>query len=225
MSSARRYARGLPEYTHINREYMSLHFALHNPRSKPDLFAILACQLDSPLNIKKLQDVYENDLDLEYTVRDVFDDKSADQQNSVVRVLREPTARESSVPPQSALRPYIHGIMGRKRTHGGLGGLRDDMMGSVGRRGSEPRSGRSNKRQRIQEISRVEEEEVDPDLPLPSMEPNSEAVGDPMQWTGAGQEDPPRQAMGDSQQPRIGDSQARMWSPGKPLHQLTLIHP
>jgi hypothetical protein len=161
------------------------------------------------LNIKKLQDVYENDLDLEYTVRDVFDDKSADQQNSVVRVLQEPTARESSVPPQSALRPYIHGLTGRKRTHGGFGGLRDDMRGSIGRRGSEPRSGRSNKRQRIQEISR-DEEEVDPDLPLPSKEPNSEAVGDLMQWTGTGQEDPPLQTIGDLQLPHIGDSQARM---------------
>ncbi|KAI9772304.1 MAG: hypothetical protein M1840_001053 [Geoglossum simile] len=166
-----------------------------------------------PLNIKKLQDVYGNDLDLEYTVRDVFDDKSADQQNSVVRVLQEPTTRNSSVPPQSALRPHIHGLTGRKRTHGGPGGLRDDiMMGGTLRRGSEPRSGRSKKRQRIQEISRDEEEDADPDLPLPSNEPNSDAVGDLMQWSGTGQEAPPSQAMGDSQQPRIGDLQTHTHS-------------
>jgi hypothetical protein len=167
--------------------------------------------LYSPLNIKKLQDVYENDLDLEYTVRDVFDDKSADQQNSVVRVLQTPATRDSSVPPQSALRPHIHGLAGRKRTHGGLDNSREGIVvGGAEKRRSEPRSGRSGKRQRIQEISRDEGEEVDPDLPLPSKEPGSEAAADHMQWTGAGQESPPSQTIGGPQPPLSGDSQTRM---------------
>ena len=184
-----------------------MHITSHPPLCTPDRdecpihpSAPLAYQLHSPLNIKKLQDVYGNDLDLEYTVRDVFDDKSADQQNSVVRVLQEPTTRDSSIPPQSALRPHIHGLIGRKRTHGGLSGSREGIVGGAGRRRSESRSGRSNKRQRIQEISRDEGEDVDPDLPLPSKETGLEAVGDIMQWTGTSRA---------TQQPRIRDSQTR----------------
>ncbi|KAI9782450.1 MAG: hypothetical protein M1839_004936 [Geoglossum umbratile] len=173
-----------------------------------------------PLNIKKLQDVYENDLDLEYTVRDVFDDKSADQQNSVVRVLQAPATRDSSVPPQSALRPHIHGLAGRKRTHGGLGSSREGIVvAGAEKKRSEPRSGRSGKRQRIQEISRDEEEEVDPDLPLPSKEPGSEAVADLMQWTGAGQESSPSRTIGAPQPPLTRDSQTHTHRSSQPLLQ------
>ncbi|KAH0559774.1 hypothetical protein GP486_003711 [Trichoglossum hirsutum] len=146
-----------------------------------------------PLNIKKLQDVYENDLDLEYTVGDVFDDKSADQRNSVVRVLQAPTTRDSSVPPQSSLRPHIHGFISRKRAFGGLDALRERV--TVG--GDEAKAERASKRRRFRDLMRDSEEEgeVDPDQPIPSQEVKSDDASKPMQYTGnewrAGREAPP----------------------------------
>ncbi|KAI9788338.1 MAG: hypothetical protein M1835_002326 [Candelina submexicana] len=69
-----------------------------------------------PLQIKKLQDAYGNDLDLAYTVCDVFSDRnSGDQMGSVVRVVQQPVDRESSILPQSTLRPQIDRITGLKR--------------------------------------------------------------------------------------------------------------
>ena len=55
--------------------------------------------------IHKLQDADSNDLDLEYTVGDVFSDKSKDKSSSVVRVIRSVSNRASSIPPESGLRP------------------------------------------------------------------------------------------------------------------------
>ncbi|KAH0534191.1 hypothetical protein FGG08_007217 [Glutinoglossum americanum] len=152
-----------------------------------------------PLNIKKLQDVYENDLDLVYTVGDVFDDKSADQQNSVVRVLQAPTTRDSSVPPQSALRPHIHSFAGRKRVLGGLGNSRDITKVGCAEGGSpEPKAGRASKRRRFQELVEDEEEEVDPDRPIPSKELNPKDMAKPTQLSGnepvIGQENLPNPA-------------------------------
>ena len=55
--------------------------------------------------IHKLQDADSNDLDLEYTVGDVFSDKSKDKCSSVVRVIRSVPNRAGSIPPESGLRP------------------------------------------------------------------------------------------------------------------------
>lgn len=56
------------------------------------------------LRIHKLQDSECNDLDLSYTVLDVFSDKSANKTESIVRVIQVSNIRESSIPPESALR-------------------------------------------------------------------------------------------------------------------------
>ncbi|KAK6538128.1 hypothetical protein TWF694_011010 [Orbilia ellipsospora] len=58
-----------------------------------------------PLNIQRLQDFDGNDLDLTYTVGDVFDDKSSDREGSIVRVVHKDVLRDESVPPESGLRP------------------------------------------------------------------------------------------------------------------------
>ncbi|CUS10329.1 unnamed protein product [Tuber aestivum] len=60
-----------------------------------------------PLKIDKIQDSNGNDLDLGYLVSDVFSDKLEDNLNSIVRVLQKSTLRESSIPPESSLRPQF----------------------------------------------------------------------------------------------------------------------
>ncbi|KAF8475689.1 Cdc14 phosphatase binding protein N-terminus-domain-containing protein [Kalaharituber pfeilii] len=68
------------------------------------------------LIIHKLQDADSNDLDLSYTVGDVFSDKSTDKNSSVVRVIQSSPDRESSIPPESGLRPqYRKETSSRKR--------------------------------------------------------------------------------------------------------------
>jgi len=57
------------------------------------------------LIIHKLQDADYNDLDLEYTVGDVFSDKSKDKSSSIVRVIRLMANSANSIPPESSLRP------------------------------------------------------------------------------------------------------------------------
>lgn len=52
------------------------------------------------LNIEKLQDEDGNDLDLDFCVGDVFSERG------VVRVINAPYNRESSIPPDSRLRPF-----------------------------------------------------------------------------------------------------------------------
>ncbi|EPS41723.1 hypothetical protein H072_4366 [Dactylellina haptotyla CBS 200.50] len=58
-----------------------------------------------PLNIQRLQDSEGNDLDLTYTVGDVFDDKSSNREGSIVKVIHKDVLRDESVPPESGLRP------------------------------------------------------------------------------------------------------------------------
>ncbi|KAK6536117.1 hypothetical protein TWF281_000363 [Arthrobotrys megalospora] len=58
-----------------------------------------------PLNIQRLQDSEGNDLDLTYTVGDVFDDKSSNRDGSIVKVIHKDILRDESVPPESGLRP------------------------------------------------------------------------------------------------------------------------
>jgi hypothetical protein len=154
--------------------------------------------LHSPLNIKKLQDVYENDLDLVYAVGDVFDDKSTDQRNSVVRVLQAPATRDSSVPPQSALRPHFHSFTSRKRALGGLSNLREGITAG----GGEAKVDRASKRRRLRDLMIDEDEEVDPDRPIPSQELNSKDTAKLTQYTGnelrVGQEASPDRVIGNS---------------------------
>lgn len=60
-----------------------------------------------PLRIDRLQDSNGNDLDLRYRVGAVFSDKAKDDPGSIVRVVQASTARESSLPPESGLRPRL----------------------------------------------------------------------------------------------------------------------
>ena len=67
---------------------------------------ILSIDRFRPLEIQKLQDYNGNDLDLGYHVSEVFDDKTDDNVNSIVRVLQKPSGprrwRGSSTVPLSA---------------------------------------------------------------------------------------------------------------------------
>ncbi|KAK6495862.1 hypothetical protein TWF481_002907 [Arthrobotrys musiformis] len=58
-----------------------------------------------PLNIQRLQDSEGNDLDLTYTVSNIFDDKSSNRDGSIVKIIHKDILREESVPPESGLRP------------------------------------------------------------------------------------------------------------------------
>lgn len=71
-----------------------------------------------PLRIDRLQDANGNDLDLCYTVGAVFSDKANDNVNSIVRVVQASATRESSLSPESGLRPRLLAggeLLGRKR--------------------------------------------------------------------------------------------------------------
>lgn len=68
-----------------------------------------------PLRIEKLQDSNGNDLDLCYTVGDVFSDKASYNLESIVRVVQISAVRESSLPPESGLRPQILALTRNKR--------------------------------------------------------------------------------------------------------------
>ncbi|TGZ83130.1 hypothetical protein EX30DRAFT_362668 [Ascodesmis nigricans] len=59
-----------------------------------------------PLQIYRIQDSECNDLDLSYTVADVFSDKTANKDASVVRVVQAPNHRDASIPPDSGLRSH-----------------------------------------------------------------------------------------------------------------------
>ena len=80
--------------------------------------------------IHKLQDADSNDLDLEYTVGDVFSDKSTDKDSSIVRVIRlspnwrNPVASESVLRKHGRQQPLI-GLLGRTPRH--FQNLRDEL--------------------------------------------------------------------------------------------------
>ena len=77
------------------------------------------------LIIHKLQDADSNDLDLEYIVGDVFSDKSADKDSSIVRVIRLSPNWRSSVASEPVLlsqrkhgRPQsLTGLLGKIPRH------------------------------------------------------------------------------------------------------------
>ncbi|KAJ6259858.1 hypothetical protein Dda_5502 [Drechslerella dactyloides] len=88
-----------------------------------------------PLNIQRLQDSEGNDLDLNYIVGDVFDDKSSNRETSIVRVIHKDVLRDDSVPPESGLRP----ASSKKRPLHALETVNEDEEGSLvdGREGEE----------------------------------------------------------------------------------------
>ncbi|KAI9824359.1 MAG: hypothetical protein M1826_007381 [Phylliscum demangeonii] len=109
----------------------------------------------APLVIKKLQDCYKLDLDLDYRVGDVFKDRdSATPQSSVVRVIQSLATRESSLPLESALRPQ------RKRLRSPSTTIAHNEWGVPIKREpglvleSQYGGRKASKRQRLQEISR-----------------------------------------------------------------------
>ncbi|KAF8542248.1 hypothetical protein BDD12DRAFT_825681 [Trichophaea hybrida] len=99
------------------------------------------------LQIHKLQDSECNDLDLAYTVSDVFSDKSDNKNDSVVRVIQASNLRESSIPPESALRSYSW-----RRQQRGFA-LRVSHLGALP---EYPLSERSSKRQKIRDLGVVD---------------------------------------------------------------------
>ncbi|KAI9814845.1 MAG: hypothetical protein M1832_005647 [Thelocarpon impressellum] len=119
-----------------------------------------------PLTINKLQDSEESDIDLSYIVGDVFRDRDT------VKVVQVPTTRESSVAPDSALRPQFLALGGRKRPFATSNGKAPGSFGVHSSQGR-PADERSSKRQRLLEIGRDESpEQIDPDRPIPSHEPS-----------------------------------------------------
>ncbi|KAI9695689.1 MAG: hypothetical protein M1836_006141 [Candelina mexicana] len=131
-----------------------------------------------PLQIKKLQDAYGNDLDLAYTVCDVFSDRnSGDQMGSVVRVVQQPLDRESSILPQSTLRPQIDRINGLKRGResNGFNGFQRASDGAktgvVESFDPQNGTGRADKKRKIlQSVVDREVSNLDSDIPVLSCE-------------------------------------------------------
>lgn len=107
------------------------------------------------LIIHKLQDADFNDLDLEYTVGDVFSDKAKDKCSSVVRVIRLSQHRQSSIPPESGLRPQrkhgrqqasVHGRDDSRVNHSFIS--EDEIEESISDMGAEAFEGISRERAR-----------------------------------------------------------------------------
>lgn len=130
-----------------------------------------------PLAIKKLHDYYDLDLDLAYIVGDVFKDRdSGIVQSSIVKVLQAPSARESSLPAQSALRPHLPDSARRKRPwdrcstclRDGITPIKQERDGATSDGVNE---GRKLKRARLEQIERSPSPRSDdPDQPLQSRE-------------------------------------------------------
>ncbi|KAI9782180.1 MAG: hypothetical protein M1816_001971 [Peltula sp. TS41687] len=130
----------------------------------------------APLKIKKLQDFYTLDLDLDYVVADIFKDRdSGTPLSSIVKVTQTQPTRESSVPLESALRPHRLSAYGRKRARAESDSEADTFNRFIKREaggidGSRYRERRTVKRRRLQEISRSSSPTSDQDRPLPSRE-------------------------------------------------------
>ncbi|RPB12116.1 hypothetical protein P167DRAFT_605794 [Morchella conica CCBAS932] len=152
-----------------------------------------------PLRIDRLQDSAQNDLDLSYTVEDVFSDKASDTLSSIVRVVQASSVRESSIPPESGLR--IGQFARRKRLR--PTGMMEDVREASNERGlshSQPLSHsqsvslqpsresgrqRSGKRQRLNDFlvgDSMDEREEN----LAVRNWNNEVVSDPLVDLGAG---------------------------------------
>lgn len=138
--------------------------------------------IGSPLAIKKLQDFYNLDLDLDYITSDIFKDRdSGNPQSSVVKVIQTLPTREDSVPPESALRPTGVVVQARKRHRAlSIAGIEDARGGCIQQEhaasnGHHVGEKRLPKRQRLQEVSRSPSPNLNlthnsPDEPLPSRE-------------------------------------------------------
>ena len=124
-----------------------------------------------------MQDGHDLDLDLCYVVSDIFKDRdSANPTSSIVKVIQQPSTRESSVPPQSALRPRQFALAGNKRPRTGapIDGwqaqrpyIKEEQYQPGQPRGQGQRAA---KRPRLQEIQLSASPELDADRALPSQE-------------------------------------------------------
>ncbi|KAI9710428.1 MAG: hypothetical protein M1812_007464 [Candelaria pacifica] len=140
----------------------------------------------TPLEIKKLQDAYGNDLDLAYTVCDVFRDRDrGDQMSSVVRVVQQPFDRESSILPQSTLRPQTDLTASVKRGRpsdwsngfqGAPNGVRPLASTAIGLQDD---TEKSNKRPRfLESVVHGGAHRMDPEVPVLSRETSSRGPRD-----------------------------------------------
>jgi hypothetical protein len=134
----------------------------------------------SALEIEKLQDGYNLDLDLAYVVGDVLKDRdSGTPVSSIVKVIQACSTHESPVPPQSTLRPRSHsfGVNRRKRPRdaGLVDGwsspepfIKPELEGPLP---SKPEGRRSTKKRRLHEVQRsLSPDSNEADEPLPSHE-------------------------------------------------------
>ncbi|KAI9674419.1 MAG: hypothetical protein M1817_001757 [Caeruleum heppii] len=124
------------------------------------------------LDIKKLQTHDDLDLDLEFAVGDVFNDKdSSNPLSSIVRVIQAPNNRDSSIPPQSALRPLIAAPHLRKRS---LGRSRLGQLSNVNEEESDEGLAQNGYRRKRQRVDDVLGDRLfappDPDIPIFSRE-------------------------------------------------------
>ncbi|KAK6344068.1 hypothetical protein TWF696_007714 [Orbilia brochopaga] len=124
-----------------------------------------------PLNIQRLQDSEGNDLDLNYIVGDVFDDKSSNRETSIVRVIHKDVLRDDSVPPESGLRP----TSSKKRPIHALETVNEDEETSPDNGGDE-----------VEEESREDEEE---EIGVPVNEHRSKRQRVAVESSGRGNED------------------------------------
>ncbi|KAI9756490.1 MAG: hypothetical protein M4579_003829 [Chaenotheca gracillima] len=169
------------------------------------------------LQVKKLQDYNDLDLDLEYVVGDVFKDRdSPNPLSSIVKIFQAPTLRESSVPPQSALSPRQLGSAGSKRArrhparNQGLSSLREEVpQHSSSQSGSASEGSRPSKRQRVQKGLTSASKVPDPDKPVPSREISVEGTG---QGHRAGLETGHSSVIEDSQRSQHADGDVSMSS-------------
>ncbi|KZF26811.1 hypothetical protein L228DRAFT_279964 [Xylona heveae TC161] len=168
-----------------------------------------------PLNIKKLQDSHENDLEVKtLTVGDVFDDRD------IVRVVQGPS--RGSVAPESGLRPRFlaRPIAGVKRAHQEYlsrpqSSLRQVEVIDEDERESPPHQ--LSKRQRLgprqsDNVSEEIEREIHPDTPVRSREEDSEIGLAATNWQEQDAHSP-MHIIEDSQRPRLNGYGTKSESP------------
>ncbi|KAF8428121.1 hypothetical protein EV426DRAFT_705015 [Tirmania nivea] len=189
------------------------------------------------LIIHKLQDADFNDLDLQYTVGDVFSDKSQGKSSSIVRVIRSTPDRAGSIPPESALRPRRK--HGRERAHLGLqgwggsrlshsstpGGVLDETMLGEELESGESFQERERKRHKSMTVEANDEEGLDSqnfeqqrvESSVHEVVPESSCIGaeDSLVWSTDGHQPPNRRLFAKPSSPIHDRNLASSLSKGK----------
>ncbi|KAA8911006.1 hypothetical protein FN846DRAFT_483897 [Sphaerosporella brunnea] len=151
------------------------------------------------LQIYKIQDHDCNDLDLSYSVSDVFCDKTASKDGSVVRVIEASNLRAYSIPPESALRSQVW--IRNRRAPRPASRLNTVLENAVGYE-------RVGKRRKIQGIDAVIDDSLDE-------RDDAGSLADGERWLGGDDEPTNGEAQEDEEeeQPRAETSFQRIFSP------------